>query len=709
MPSSNLPPEKQIKVKPFDPLVLDRTVIAIPLLKEMQEDLDLIASVERTYPKAAEEFNSVIEFNRKFRGGPKAAREEVLKMAESAKDKALEASTKQVERAEVSTGLLWPAAERLADAKKRDVTLRYSIEKQTIGPLQPKSAYSFALLHAAIIRRLLAANERLAAPWDPSAQPIERIYPTRFEIIIDLNREYPGGGEAAREWVLNHIEPAKREANVSDAGQQIDFEKNRPNSQYVFARLEARAIQALVVLDMEAARTEAEKRSEATKNTATNVQIDPAKFRAIFRIWPDFEISACITDSVATVKADAAQRAFAATGAGITWAVMDSGICADHPHFKAYRNVDVGSPFHMDFTEDGGGPFDDKNGHGTHVAGIIAGEWRVPVEAPENMPRPVAVSRYLKKGTEDVVYQATRLDGICGMASQCKLVSLRVLDENGKGSASNLIAAIDRVQEINRHGIIIHGVNISASSNFDPEWFACGQSPLCFEVDRLVRTGVVVVVAAGNTGYTLIGATSAGMALTINDPGNAELAITVGSTHRTMPHVYGVSYFSSKGPTGDGRLKPDLVAPGEKIISCATGNLKEEGAKNIHCDYVETSGTSMAAAHVSGAIAAFLSVKSEYLGRPEDVKRLFAEAAEDLNRDRLFQGHGLIDLYAALDVAFRRGRNKTEKPSLAPAENLSGLPSVPVPSPTELKINRLSELGTDIPLVVEAEVDDTIK
>ena len=70
------------------------------------------------------------------------------------------------------------------------------------------------------------------------------------------------------------------------------------------------------------------------------------------------------------------------------------------------------------------------------------------------------------------------------------------------------------------------------------------------------------------------------MALTINDPGNADLAITVGSTHRDMPHVYGVSYFSSKGPTGDGRLKPDLVAPGEKIISCATGMLKKEGAKD---------------------------------------------------------------------------------------------------------------------------------
>src|SRR5205807_2778872 len=106
------------------------------------------------------------------------------------------------------------------------------------------------------------------------------------------------------------------------------------------------------------------------------------------------------------------------------------------------------------------------------------------------------------------------------------------------------------------------------------------QSPVCVEVDRLVRTGVVVSVAAGNTGYAYEqvyttqaaggGSAIAGQPLSINDPGNADLAITVGSTHREMPHTYGVSYFSSKGPTGDGRLKPDLVAPGEKIISCLT-------------------------------------------------------------------------------------------------------------------------------------------
>jgi subtilisin family serine protease len=246
------------------------------------------------------------------------------------------------------------------------------------------------------------------------------------------------------------------------------------------------------------------------------------------------------------------------------------------------------------------------------------------------------------------------LNSIRGMAPRCRLVSLKVLDDEGNGEVSNLIAAIAHIQEKNGHGRlnVIHGVNISLGYDFDPEWFACGQSPLCVEINRLVRSGVVVVVAAGNTGYGALAAqqrtTNAGMPVTINDPGNAELAITVGSTHRDMPHVYGVSYFSSKGPTGDGRMKPDIVAPGEKILSAATGKLLMDRAEGKQCEYVEDSGTSMAAPHVSGVIAAFLSVRREFIGEPERVKEIFLGAATDLKRERSFQGAGLIDLMRAI-------------------------------------------------------------
>ena len=114
-----------------------------------------------------------------------------------------------------------------------------------------------------------------------------------------------------------------------------------------------------------------------------------------------------------------------------------------------------------------------------------------------------------------------------------------------------------------------------------------------------------------------------------------------------------MSYFSSKGPTGDGRLKPDLVAPGERIISCATG-AKRAVMKGLLPDnpevaaYIDDSGTSMAAPHVSGAIAAFLSIRREFIGRPEDVKRIFLESATSLGREKYFQGHGLVDLMRAI-------------------------------------------------------------
>ena len=125
--------------------------------------------------------------------------------------------------------------------------------------------------------------------------------------------------------------------------------------------------------------------------------------------------------------------------------------------------------------------------------------------------------------------------------------------------------------------------------------------------------------------------------------------------HRYRPHTYGVSFDSSKGPTLDGRLKPELVAPGEAITSAATGQLAAfpplapaAGDPSNVARYIEDSGTSMSAAHVSGAIAAFLSVRSEYIGQPAMVKKLFCDSATDLGRHEFYQGSGLIDLLRAL-------------------------------------------------------------
>ena len=327
----------------------------------------------------------------------------------------------------------------------------------------------------------------------------------------------------------------------------------------------------------------------------------------------------------------------------------------------------------------------DEFGHGTHVAGILAGSASVSSgkEGGPVIDRIRTISWQRNEAGEITPRIDENLTAISGMAPKCRLLSLKVLGADGKGKASNLIAALAYIQDINGYGrrILIHGVNMSVGYGFEPKWFACGQSPLCVEVDKLVRSGVVVVAAAGNTGFGSIqpeatGPASAGLGVTINDPGNAQLAITVGSTHRDMPHTYGVSYFSSKGPTGDGRLKPDVVAPGEKIISCGTGKKKQEAGRKIEAvrgsagaaatgpdaeaaqvspaddmkiaEYLEDSGTSMAAPHVSGAIAGFLSVRREFIGQPERVKEIFVSTATDLKRERYFQGNGLIDLMRAI-------------------------------------------------------------
>jgi subtilisin family serine protease len=242
------------------------------------------------------------------------------------------------------------------------------------------------------------------------------------------------------------------------------------------------------------------------------------------------------------------------------------------------------------------------------------------------------------------------------VAPRATLVSYKVVDGGGRSDASRVIAALDHIARINEGGAMlrIHGVNLSIGYPFDPEWYACGESLLCQAVNRLVRSGVVVVCAAGNSGYGVLeaeqgGLRRQGLAMSIHDPANAELALTVGSTHREEPHRYGASYFSSKGPTGDGRAKPDLVAPGEKVLSAnAQWDAAAVGEDANRFPYIEKSGTSAAAPHVSGAIAAFLSVRREFIGRADFVKALFMRTATDLERDRYLQGAGLLDLTRAI-------------------------------------------------------------
>ncbi len=175
-----------------------------------------------------------------------------------------------------------------------------------------------------------------------------------------MNIDYDEGRDAGRTWIREAIKKAIPEIAPADENQGVREKKTDLSNQYIFARLSGKVIRELVRLDAERAASQAKKAKKAEKPRQSKkrgkatVRSDAAalyRFRAIYRIWPDFKISPCIAKSLATVKADAAQTSFCAHGAGITWAIMDSGIDANHPHFALHGNVDPASPLHSDFND----------------------------------------------------------------------------------------------------------------------------------------------------------------------------------------------------------------------------------------------------------------------------------------------------------------------------------------------------------------------
>ncbi len=270
-------------------------------------------------------------------------------------------------------------------------------------------------------------------------------------------------------------------------------------------------------------------------------------------------------------------------------------------------------------------PFND---HGTHVAGVLGADW-VRKDEKDSSGNPLPFS------------QRSRL--IQGVCPEIRMIDVRVFRDEGDSDEFELLAAIQYLRWLNSRAghNVVHGANLSLSLTHEVRRFGCGQTPICIECNEATNVGLVIVAAAGNRGYEgadpEIGIRAGFRAISITDPGNADKVITVGATHRKRPHDYGVSYFSSRGPTGDGRVKPDIVAPGEKIKS-ATPN---QG-------YEYKDGTSMAAPHVSGAAAMLMARHSELIGKPLRIKEILTKTATDLGRDRYFQGAGLVDILRAL-------------------------------------------------------------
>ncbi|HJQ34348.1 MAG TPA: S8 family serine peptidase [Pyrinomonadaceae bacterium] len=322
-------------------------------------------------------------------------------------------------------------------------------------------------------------------------------------------------------------------------------------------------------------------------------------------------------------------------GTGVGIAVLDSGVDPNH----TAMTVESGSASRVvksvDFT--GEGRTDDPYGHGTHVAGIAAGNGQV------------SNSSYV------------------GIAPNASIINLRVLNSQGVGSVSALLAALDWIKT-NKGTYNIRVVNMSLGTSAVDSY---KNDPLCLAVRSLVNSNVVVVAAAGNEGKDSSGTKLYGQ---IHSPGIDPSVITVGAAN-----TYGtdarnddaVTTYSSRGPTRsfwtdsygtkhyDNLVKPDVIAPGNKIIDAqAAGNLLVTQNPTLDAnvsgsssrDQMYLSGTSMAAPVVSGAAALLLQANPKLT--PNLVKALLMYTAQQLPGFNTFeQGAGEINLEGAMRLA----------------------------------------------------------
>ena len=311
-------------------------------------------------------------------------------------------------------------------------------------------------------------------------------------------------------------------------------------------------------------------------------------------VYPDSQIKAFLADSVGITKApqlwamrDSQSRSL--TGQGVTVAVLDTGIDYTHPDLGGCigAGCKVVGGYNFVEGEDATNPID-KHGHGTHVAGIIAA-----------------------KGA------------LTGVAPDVTLYAYKVLSDQGWGMESSIVAALEKAVDPDDNPLTddqIDIVNMSLGGSGAPD------SPISEAANNAMAAGVVVVVAAGNSGSSYS---------TIGSPGNAEDVLTVGASDNNGA----IAGFSSRGPiSGKAYVKPELVAPGVEINSAKPGD-----------SYVRLSGTSMATPHVAGGVALLKQLHPAL--SPAELKTLLVNTSKDLGKDVFTQGAGMMDLAQAANAS----------------------------------------------------------
>jgi serine protease AprX len=354
---------------------------------------------------------------------------------------------------------------------------------------------------------------------------------------------------------------------------------------------------------------------------------------AVASIHWDRPLASTMNRVAVTTGARGVQQVLGFTGAGVGVAVIDSGVANWHDDLTYNGGNSVVKTSggqrvaaFVDFVNGRSAAYDD-NGHGSHVAGIIAG------------------NGYDSRGTR------------AGIAPDAHLVSLKVLDGQGKGVISNVIAALDYIVATkSTHNIRVANLSVGAAvtESFNTD-------PLTIAAKRAVDAGIVIVTAAGNIGKAQDGKPLYGG---ITAPGNAPWVITVGaySHEGTVTRVDDVmAGYSSRGPTAiDFQAKPDLVAPGTGIVSLATPGSLFYSTKSAfllkgnvdpgYKPYLSLSGTSMAAPVVAGTVALMMQANPNLT--PNLVKAVLQYTAQLYpNYNALTQGAGFLNSRGAVDLA----------------------------------------------------------
>ena len=340
-----------------------------------------------------------------------------------------------------------------------------------------------------------------------------------------------------------------------------------------------------------------------------------AKNPHVKKVWLDSEVKALLDVASPTVDAPILWDSNI-TGENVVVAVLDTGI-VNHPDL---RGRIIAS---KDLIQGRTGTYDD-NGHGTHVAGAIASNG--------------SVSNGRFKGA----------------APKAKLVNVKVLNKIGSGSLSNVIEGVQWcIQSKDYYDIRVINLSLGVDTNSSYK-----DDPLCTAVGKAWELGIVVCAAAGNSGPN---------SRTIASPGIHPKIITVGATDdkRTVdPADDTMASFSSRGPTPDNNVKPDVVAPGTDIVSLSSEgsfNSKYNKGGKIDSYYTTMSGTSMACPLCAGVIAQILQVNPHLT--PDQVKRILKDSAMPLRGvGENSQGAGVVKAVTAISLASRNtSRNPKEK------------------------------------------------